>query len=298
MPEFYGGIEAGGTKFVCGVGTIEKGLLEEQRFATTSPKETIGRVNQYFEKHSSKYKISALGVGSFGPVDLHKNSTTFGFITSTPKSGWSDTNIVGELEKLLKVPVFFDTDVNAAALGEHVNGAASGIENFIYLTVGTGIGGGGMINGKLLHGQSHPEMGHIRIPHNITIDPFKGNCPYHGDCLEGLASGEAINKRWGTRAEILPDQHPAWNLESEYLALALVNYICTLSPEKIIIGGGIMQRTHLFNSIRTKVKKLMNNYALPSQILDNLNDYIVPPALGKQAGVFGAIAMAELGFEQ
>jgi len=297
MQEIFGGVEAGGTKFVCGIGTMEKGVFDEERFATTSPRQTLVRAIQYFEKQSIRHEIRAIGVGSFGPVDLHKHSPTYGFITHTPKSGWSNTNIVGELEKSLKIPVFFDTDVNAAALGEHVNGAALGIENFIYLTVGTGIGGGGMINGRPVHGQAHPEMGHIRIPHDFTTDPFEGICPYHGDCLEGLASGEAIKSRWGTRADLLPDNHPAWNLEGEYLAMAVVNYICSLSPEKIIIGGGIMQRTQLFDLIRGEVKTLMNNYALPAQILDNLENYIVPPVLRKQAGLFGAIALAQLGFE-
>jgi len=161
------------------------------------------------------------------------------------------------------------------------------------LTIGTGIGGGGLSSGKLLHGLIHPEMGHIRLPHDLARDPFPGACPYHGDCLEGLASGPALEKRWGARAETLPPDHPAWKLEARYLALALVNFICTLSPQRIILGGGVMEQAQLFPLIRREVQQLLNGYVQSPVIIENIDAYIVPPGLGKRAGVLGAIALAE-----
>ena len=182
--------------------------------------------------------------------------------------------------------------MNGAALGEWRWGAAQELETFIYMTIGTGIGGGGMVNGKLIHGLLHPEMGHMRIPHDLERDPFPGNCPYHQDCLEGLANGPAIEKRWGARAETLPSDHPAWELEAEYLALAVVNLIVTLSPQRIILGGGVMQQNQLFPLIRDRVSTLLNHYVQCPEILEDIERYILPPGLGKQAGVLGAIALA------
>ncbi len=198
----------------------------------------------------------------------------------------------GAIGRALGLPVGFDTDVNGAALAEHQWGAARGLDTFIYLTVGTGIGGGGMANGRLMHGLVHPEMGHIAVPHDRREDSFEGVCPYHGDCLEGLASGPAIEQRWGRRAEDLPSTHPAWVLEAQYLALGLANLIYILSPQRIILGGGVMQQLHLFAPIRYRLRGLLNSY-LP--LLDDdiaLERYIVPPALGEQAGVLGALALA------
>jgi len=191
------------------------------------------------------------------------------------------------------VPVGFDTDVNGAALGENRWGAAQGLDTFLYLTIGTGIGGGGLVGGKLMHGLIHPEMGHVRLPHDREQDPFDGLCPYHGDCLEGLASGPAIEKRWGTPAHALPEAHPAWELEARYLALALTGYICTLSPQRIVLGGGVMQQQSLFPRIRQNVLELLNGYVQSPALLDRIDEYIVPPGLGNQAGVLGAIALAQ-----
>ena len=187
----------------------------------------------------------------------------------------------------------FDTDVNAAAFSEGRWGAAQGVDTFTYLTIGTGIGGGGMVNGKLMHGLLHPEIGHMRIPHDRAVDPYDGACPYHGDCLEGLAAGPALQGRWGVRGEALPADHPAWPLEAHYLALALVNLVCTLSPQRIIIGGGVMQQLHIFPLIRKQVQELLNGYLQVPVLLDHIDSYIVPPALGNQAGVLGAIALAQ-----
>jgi fructokinase len=183
--------------------------------------------------------------------------------------------------------------VNAAALGEHRWGAAQDVDTMLYLTVGTGIGGGALVHGHLLHGLLHPEMGHIRIPHNWQDDPFKGVCTFHGDCLEGLAAGPAIERRWERRGETLSPEHPAWALEAHYLALGLVSYICTLAPQRIILGGGVMQQDFLFPLIREKVQALLNGYVQVPPILEHISTYIIPPGLGKNAGVLGAIALAE-----
>ncbi len=292
MP-LWGGIEAGGTKFVCAVGTGPHDLRAEVRFPTTTPTETLGRAIRFFQQHQKEESLAAVGIASFGPVDPHPDSPTFGYIATTPKPGWAHTDVAGPIRRALGVPVGFDTDVNAAALGEHRWGAAQGLDTFIYLTIGTGIGGGGMVNGKLIHGLIHPEMGHIRIPHDRNLDPYAGCCPYHGDCLEGLAAGPALEERWGQRAETLPADHPAWQLEAEYLALGLVNFICTLSPQRIIMGGGVMQQPHLLPLVRRRVQDLLNGYLQVPMILERIDDYIVPPELGNRAGVLGAIALGQ-----
>ena len=289
MCALYGGIEAGGTKFVCAVGSGPQDLRDIKQIPTTTPSETIGRVIDFFNGHKS---LSAIGIASFGPVDLYFNSPTYGYITSTPKPGWAFTDLAGIVKRTLKVHVGFDTDVNGAGLGEHRWGAAEGLDNFIYLTIGTGIGGGGMINGKLMHGLVHPEMGHIRIPHNRQADPYKGHCPFHEDCFEGLASGLALEARWGQPAELLPADHPAWLLEAHYISLALNNYICTLSPQKVILGGGVMERPQIFPLVRVNVQQLLNRYVHTKEIEKDIENYIVPPKLGRYAGVLGAIALA------
>ena len=285
----YGGIEAGGTKFVCAVGSGPQDLREIIRIPTTTPSETIGHVIDFFNRHKG---LSAIGIASFGPVDLYLNSPTYGYITSTPKPGWAFTDLAGIIGRTLKVHIGFDTDVNGAGLGEHRWGAAQGLDNFIYLTIGTGIGGGGMINGKLMHGLVHPEMGHIRIPHDRQADPYRGHCPFHEDCFEGLAGGLALEERWGQPAELLPANHPAWLLEAHYISLALNNYICTLSPQKVILGGGVMERPQLFPLVRLNIQQLLNEYVRAKEIMKDIENYIVPPRLGKQAGVLGAIALA------
>jgi fructokinase len=294
MP-LWGGIEAGGTKFVCAVGTGPKDIRAETRFPTTTPTETIGQAIEFFRQQSLVHgDLLGIGIASFGPVDPNPNSPTFGYITSTPKEGWAHTNFAGEIRKALGISVGFDTDVNVAALGEHRWGAAQKLDTFLYVTVGTGIGGGGMVNGRLMHGLLHPEMGHIRIPHDHSADPYAGWCPYHGDCLEGLANGPAIEARWGQRGETLPREHPAWALEAHYLALGLANAVCMLSPQRIVLGGGVMRQGHLFPLIRAEVKKLLNGYVHQPAILKQIDQYIVPARLGDRAGVLGAIALAEL----
>ena len=239
----------------------------------------------FFRGQMRQKALDAVGVASFGPVDLDPASPTFGFITSTPKTGWANTDICGPLRRSLNVPVAFDTDVNAAALAEAKWGAAQGLDSALYLTIGSGIGGGAVVRGMPLGGRGHPEMGHIPIPHDREADPFPGICPFHGDCLEGLASGPAMERRWGARAEHLPVEHPAWTLEAHYLALALANFTLVLSPRAIILGGGVMHRVEVFPLIRAKLREVLGGYVQMPKV--------IPPALGDDAGVLGAIVLAE-----
>jgi fructokinase len=287
----FGGIEAGGTKWVCWIGDGAAGLLETETFPTTTPPETISRAAEFFRRSTA---VEALGVGSFGPIDVRRGSPTWGHITTTPKPGWARTDLVGPLRAALNVPVAFDTDVNAAALAESRQGAAIGLETFCYITVGTGIGGGAIVNGQLLHGLLHAELGHMRIPHDRGRDPFDGICPYHGDCLEGLASGEAIHQRWGRPAEDLGAEAEVWELESDYLALGLMNVICALSPQRIILGGGVLKQPTLLPLLRDRLIELLGQYLDTPELTrpEEIEQYIVPPGLGDLAGVLGAIELA------
>ena len=286
----FGAIEAGGTKFVCAVGSGPDDIRAQERFDTTLPDETIGRCLAFLQRFDG---LAAVGIAAFGPLDLQVASSTYGFITSTPKAGWRNTNLAGAISRSLGLPVGIDTDVNGAALGEWRWGAARDLENFLYLTVGTGIGGGAFVNGRVVHGLLHPEMGHIRVPHDLAADPFAGSCPFHGDCLEGLATGVAMEKRWGQKAETLRAGHPAWELEAHYLALALANYVCVLSPQRIIMGGGVMSQPQLLPLVRRKLVSVLNGYVQAAQILEHTDRYVVAPALGSRAGVLGALALAQ-----
>lgn len=293
MTPLYGGIEAGGTKFVCAVASGPGDVRAEVRFPTTTPAETIGRSISFFQEQAALAPLAAIGIAAFGPVDPNPLSPTFGYITTTPKPGWANADFAGAVGRALGVPVGFDTDVNGAALGEHRWGAAQGLDTFLYLTIGTGVGGGGMVGGQLMHGLIHPEMGHIRMP-RARDDDFPGICPYHGDCFEGLACGPALKARWGKPAETLPPDHPAWDLEAQTIALGLCNYIFTLSPQRIIIGGGVMAQEQMFPLVRRKVQTLLAGYVQSPAILgDGIDTYIVPPGLGNMAGVLGAIALAQ-----
>ena len=277
----YAAVEAGGTKFVCLIGAGPEAIRAQTRIPTTSPEATLRQVLEFFRDEAARQgRVAAAGVASFGPLDLHPSSPTYGFITSTPKPLWARTDMVGPLR-------------NAAARAEWRWGAARGLDSFIYLTVGTGIGGGGLIDGAPMRGLVHPEMGHLRIPHDREADPFAGSCPFHRDCLEGLASGPAMEARWGARAETLADGHPAWLLEARYLGLALANFICTLSPERIVIGGGVMERALLLPMVRREVEALLAGYIEAPEVTTGLDDYVVAPALGGRAGVLGALALAQ-----
>lgn len=284
-----GAIEAGGTKFVCAIGDEEGNVMEKVSFSTTTPDETMENVINYFKDKN----IEALGVGSFGPIDPNKDSKTYGYITTTPKKYWSNYNILGRLKESFDIPMEFDTDVNGAALGEITWGSAKGTDNCLYITVGTGIGAGAIVDGKILHGLSHPEMGHILISREED-DNFDGTCIYHKTCLEGLACGPAIEQRWGKNGYQLGENHPCWDLEARYLAKALVSYILILSPKKIIMGGGVMKQLQLFPLIRSYVKKYLNGYVSLNTILEEIDSYIIPPGLGDNAGIKGALALAKI----
>jgi fructokinase len=289
----FGGIEAGGTKFVCMIGNSPDDVLAEKRFSTINPSETIQQAIDFFTPYASSGELAAVGIASFGPIDLNPDSQTYGYITTTPKAGWNYVDLRGEIQRKLKVPVAFDTDVNAAAFGEQYWREENRfLDPFIYMTVGTGIGVGAIINGSLLHGLIHTEAGHMIISHDKQKDPFPGVCPYHGDCFEGLASGISISKRWGQAAETLPDLHPAWDLEAEYIALALLNLIYVYSPKRIILGGGVSQHPGIFDVVRHKVQYFNKDYVHSPFLIKGIDDYILPPSLGNRSGVLGSIAMA------
>ncbi len=289
----YGAIEGGGTKFNCMVASGPEDILEEIRIPTTKPEETLAAVIDFFNKYEEKSgeKLVSFGVACFGPVDINPSSPTFGSITTTPKAHWAKTPITASLKNVFNIPIAFEIDVNGAAIGEARWGAAKGLKNFVYYTIGTGIGGGAMVNGQMLHGLMHPEMGHMVMP-NIPGDDFKGVCPFHDHCLEAMATGPSIEKRWGVSAEELPPEHPAWELEAEYIAAAMQTTICVLSPERIILGGGVMNQLQLFPMVREKTLKRLNGYIRKSEILEDIEHYIVPPGLGNSAGILGALAMA------
>ena len=290
----FGAIEAGGTKVICAVGTEPSNLIIT-RLPTESAETTTAKALAFL-REASGGDLQAVGIGSFGPVDLCPSSPTYGHITSTPKLNWQNFNFVGTVHSALGVPIGFDTDVDAAAMGEARWGAAQSVSDFVYLTVGTGIGGGATVNGQVLHGLLHPEMGHIRVPHDRQRDPYPGCCPFHGDCLEGLASGPAMQQRWSIPAPELPIDHPAWELEAHYLALGLANWVCTLSPKRIVLGGGVMQQRCLFPLIRNELVRLLNGYIQVGELTRNADEYVVPAKLGDRAGIAGALALAEQAF--
>ena len=288
-----GGVEAGGTKFVCAVGAGPDDLRARVVLPTTTPAETLAAVIAFFRAQSARLGgLAAIGIGSFGPLGLNPAETDFGHITSTPKPGWQNVDLAGAIGRALQLPVALDTDVNAAALGEHRWGAAQGLDSFVYLTVGTGIGGGVMAEGRLLHGLVHPEIGHMRLPHDRQADPFAGACIFHGDCLEGLASGHALAQRWNAPAQLLPPAHPAWRLEAHYLALGLANLVCTLSPQRLLLGGGVMRQRHLLPMIRQAMLAHLNGYVRASSLLERVEEYVQAPQLGENAGVAGGLALA------
>lgn len=285
----YGALETGGTKMVLAVLDEQGNFLERAKFPTQTPQETMAEMITFFREHP----VSALGIGSFGPLDLNPASPTFGSITASPKLSWRNFPLVPEFTKALHIPVAMDTDVNAAALAESVLGAAKGLESCLYVTVGTGIGGGLIVNGKPVHGLLHPEIGHIRV-NPLPGDPLpKGICPYHGCCLEGMAAGPAIKEKWGLSARELPESHPAWELESDYLSQLCAIAILSFSPEKIILGGGVMQQKFLFPIIREKTLKALGGYIVHPAVEESLENYIVEPGLGTNSGILGAWLLAK-----
>lgn len=292
----YGAIEAGGTKFVCAVGYSPREILKTEIIPTTGPDETLARVVRFFENAVDEYgPADAVGVATFGPVDIDSRSSTYGSILKTSKKGWSGANFVKALAPL-NAPVCIDSDVNGAGLGEARAGAGKGLRTIAYVTVGTGIGAAVVRDDQPLVGFSHYELGHIRPPHERARDPYDGCCPFHGDCLEGLASGPAIMARWGkTLSDFSPD-HEAVVLEVEYLSHLALTLIAGHMPERIIFGGGVMKTPGLIERLRLETEKLLGGYIDAAPLAGDLSDYIVPPALGDLAGVVGAAALAEHAF--
>ena len=283
-------LESGGTKMVVALSRGPGETLAHEKIPTTTPGETVRNLVEFFEKWQAVYgRAEALVIGTFGPADLDVGSDTYGFITSTPKPGWAQTDLLGPLRKTMgSVPEVFETDVNAALFGEASWGAAMGLKHAAYFTVGTGIGGGLMVDGSLVHGSGHPEMGHMRVAMHPD-DEFEGACSYHGDCLEGLASGPAIEKRWGKKAEELPVDHPAWDLEAYYLAQACMNVLTIAPVERIILGGGVMHQEQLMGMVREKLVGLVNGYLQ----LPDTDKLVVLPELGDHAGLLGCVALGQ-----
>ena len=281
-----GGIEAGGTKMVCAVGD-ENGVIKDRTsFPTRQPEETFADMIAYYRN----WDIQALGIGCFGPLDLNRQSRTYGYITKTPKPGWGNCDIVGAFKDALGVPVGFDTDVNGAVLGEVTWGAAKGLDSAIYITIGTGVGVGVYVNGGLLHGLVHPEGGHILLIRHPK-DTYEGKCPFHKNCVEGLAAGPSIEARWGKKAAELADRDEVWEMEAYYIAQAITDYIFSYSPQKIILWGGVMHQEKLFGMVRKEVLNLLNGYVAHEMITEHIDQYIVPPALGENPGIMGAIKL-------
>ncbi|MCL6605957.1 MAG: ROK family protein [Paenibacillus sp.] len=281
-----GAIEAGGTKFVCGIGNEQGEIIDRIHFPTEYPEPTLEQVIAYFRDN----KVDSIGIGSFGPIDIERSSPTYGYVTTTPKPGWAGFDLLGTLKRIFHVPFGWDTDVNAAALGEATWGAAKGLDSCVYYTIGTGVGVGVYAEGKLIHGLIHPEGGHV-LTRRHPDDHFEGVCPYHGDCLEGMAAGPALEARWNAKGFELPGDHQAWAFEAYYIAQALTGIILTVSPHKIILGGGVMKQSQLFPMVRDEVRRNLNGYVSAKEVISDIDNYIVPPGLGDNAGLRGALAL-------
>ena len=294
MPKCFGALEAGGTKMVLSVLSETGEMLERVSIPTQAPDVTMPAMIGFFAER----RIDALGIGCFGPLDLNPASPSFGSITATPKLAWRDYPVLRAFADALQVPVKLDTDVNGAALAEARLGAARGLGSCLYVTVGTGIGGGLTIGGRPVHGLTHPELGHQLLTPDPRDPSPDGFCPYHKHCLEGLAAGPAIEKRWGVSGRELPPEHIAWDIEAGYLAQMCHNAIMSFSPEKIILGGGVMQQAGLFPMIREKTVALLNGYVGSPAVDAGLEDYIVPPGLGVNSGVMGAWLLAQEALEE
>lgn len=289
VTEIFGGVETGGTWCACALGSGPDEIVAQERFATASPAVTVARIAAFFAAHP---RPAAVGIGAFGPLDLDPASPGWGHVTSTPKPGWSGFALAPGLRDALGVPVTIDTDVAAAALAEHRWGAGRGAATVCYLTVGTGIGAGLLIDGRPHHGLVHPEAGHLRLPHDRERDPFTGSCPIHGDCWEGLASGPALAARWGADPGLLGDDHPAWALEAHYLALGILAIVAIASPQVVIVGGGVLARAGLLAAVRVQLRELAAGYPATPMLAERIDEYVVAPRLGSRAGVLGALALA------
>lgn len=284
MNQLYGTLEAGGTKMVCAIVDSLGNVTHRVSIPTETPDITMPRMIEFFREHP----IRALGIGCFGPIDLNRKSATYGYITTTPKLAWQNYDIVGEFHRALNVPIGFDTDVNAAALGEATFGCTQDVQNSLYITIGTGVGVGVIANGKPYHGMMHPEGGHILLTRHPSDPMDRGICPYHPNCMEGLASGPSLEKRWGMKGALLADRPEVWELEAHYIGQAITDYIMLLSPQRIVLGGGVMKQPQLLPLVHSEVEKIVNHYvSLPA-----LKEFIVAPSLNDNQGVLGCLKLA------
>lgn len=280
----YGAIEAGGTKFVCAVGNDNDEVMDRVSFPTTTPEETMAKVFNFFDR----FELQALGIGSFGPIDVDMQSQTYGYIKDTPKLAWANYDLLGEVRRKYNIPVGWTTDVNIAALSEATKGAGKGLKSVLYLTVGTGIGGGAVVNGRILEGFSHPEMGHIKVQRH-PMDHYKGNCPFHHDCLEGMAAGPSIHARLNKKGQEIAPDHEVWDYLAHYLAQALLNYSMILRPEMIILGGGVMKSPNLLSKIKELFVDLIARYI----DIPPVEQYLIHPTLGDDVGIIGGFILAK-----
>lgn len=288
----FGCIEAGGTKFVLGVGRAHDAMLSMEQIPTTTPSATLAAALAFFESARRQHgAYHAFGIASFGPVDLDRISPQWGCILDTPKPGWSGTNLTGPFGDTFACPVGFDTDVNGAALAEHLWGASIGVDISTYVTVGTGIGGGALVEGRPVHGLRHPEMGHIRVARHAADHAFAGICPFHGPCLEGLASGPAILARWGKSLSELPADHVAHDVIASYLAQLVIAQQALLSPRRIVFGGGVLSTPGLLERIRAQSAVFAHDYFGSTSA--EYETLVVAPMLGARAGLLGALALAQ-----
>jgi fructokinase len=280
-----GAIEAGGTKMVCAVSDANLNIQARTRISTENPQDTMHEILAFF----SEYELSGLGVGAFGPIGVNPQRADYGFIGQTPKEGWSGFNLLGALQAEIKCPIYLTTDVNVAAYGELQRGSAQGLQNAVYLTVGTGIGGGIIHDGTIYVGDTHPELGHIMVKRaQDELEGFTGVCPYHKGCLEGMASGPSLGARAGVKANTLAPDDPLWDIEADYLAQAAMNYTLSFAPQRIIFGGGVSNQDQLFPKLRTRFGEYLNHYV---QVPD-YDEYLVHAALGDDAGITGALLLA------
>ncbi|MGM0216260.1 ROK family protein [Enterococcus sp. AZ109] len=281
---YFGGIEAGGTKFVCAVSDKTQQIIEKISVPTTTPEETLAKVFQFFDQ----YQLLSMGIGSFGPIGIEPTKDNYGYILATPKPGWAEFDLLGKFKERYQVPIAWTTDVNAAAFGELKKGAARGKKSCIYLTVGTGIGGGVVIDEQIFSGIGHPEMGHMHVKRHPN-DEYEGTCPYHKDCLEGVAAGPSLEARTGIKGQDLPADHPIWDMQAYYIGQALMSYVLTLAPEKIVLGGGVMNQDHLLMKIRQAFVEQMAGYMETPAV----SDYIVRWGLPNESGIIGSLLLAE-----
>lgn len=293
VPALFGAIEAGGTKFRCALTDAEAHILVEERIATTDPRATLAAVVRFFDLAQRQHgAVQSFGVGSFGPLQLRRDAPGYGHLLSTPKAGWSGADLLGPLQEAFGRPVLLDTDVNAAALAESLRGAGRGLQSLVYVTVGTGIGGGAVLDGHIVHGQMHPEMGHLLIRRDPR-DAFAGVCPYHGDCLEGLVSGPAIMARWGRSLDRIAEGEEALDIVAGYLGQMVANLALLLSCQRIVIGGGVMTDGRLFAPLRRAARQLLQGYLPALSSPDAMDAFVVSPGLGDLSGLTGAALLAQ-----